>query len=88
MRGLALGANDKGADALARMTILPPSRAGSVTSTYCLPRASRSMMLREARLLSSSSEVNRKVIGNFVLRPACAIRRNAAIASMSPPFMS
>ena len=44
--------------------------------------------LRVARLLNSSSGVSRNVIGNGVRRHACAIRRNAATASTSPPFMS
>src|SRR5262249_22598069 len=44
------------------------------------------MMLRETGLLNSSSGVNRNVTGNFVRRLACAIRRNAATASISPPL--
>ena len=53
-----------------------------------LAARSRSMTRRETGLLNSSSGVNRKVIGNFVRRLACAIRRNASTASMSPPFIS
>jgi hypothetical protein len=41
---------------LRAVTILPPSRAGSVTSTYFALRASASMIVREVGLPTSSSE--------------------------------
>ena len=52
-----------------------------------MPAACRSMTPRVARLLTSSSGVNRNVFGNGVRRRACAIG-GMLRREHRPPFMS
>ncbi len=72
---------------LRAVTIRPPSRAGSVTSTQAALRPSSSMTARVVGLPISSSGVNRKRTGRVSAPPAAA-SLNACKASHAPPFMS
>jgi hypothetical protein len=67
----------KRATPLRPVTILPPSRAGSVTSTYFALRPSASISAREVGLPISSSETYICVTPSGERAASAQIRRNA-----------
>ena len=72
----------KRATPLRPVTILPPSRAGSVTSTYFAFRPSASISAREVGLPISSSETNSWVMPSGGRAPSAQICAKRAIGQI------